>query len=661
MRRRHDLAVFGAALLLRLLHLAEIRDLPWYGVPIVDGANYARLARLIASGALLGGDQAFWQPPLYPYFLALPFALFGPVMTPVYVVQAVIGALSCVLAARLGARILGAMAGLAAGLVMAFYAPLIRFDVQPLIPVVHVALTLGGLLVLARAGSDGGPERGTRRRGAWLGGGALWGLSAVATPNILLAVPVAAGWAWRRAGRTAALLLLAGAGLPVMVVAARNLAVAREPVLISANGGINFYIGNNPDYDRTVRARPGGEFERIAQEPENLGITGAAARSRWFAARGFAFALEYPGPALRLYVRKALDLVAGREIPRNENMYDDRGTSHVLRLLLWRRGIACPFGLVAPLALAGACLGLSAVAGRKAAAGRGAGAGSGAAAGRGAGSDRAGSVLLLLYAGAYAVSILLFFPTDRYRLPLVPVAAIFAGRMLAAGAAAWRRPAILLALAIGLVLFNLDAGVAQERWPEEAALNRAYALRARGRDAEARVAYDEALALNPRRLDPHNALAAMAAAAGKWSEAEAHYRALVDRAPDFVEARTMLGRALAEQGRTAEAREQWRTAALLAPAAGLALAELGLSWLAEGVLETAYDYGERAVRARPDLPETHYALASAARALRRRDVALREFAAAARLFPDGSDGRRRAAEVLERMRRPRAGPAPPPE
>jgi tetratricopeptide (TPR) repeat protein len=232
--------------------------------------------------------------------------------------------------------------------------------------------------------------------------------------------------------------------------------------------------------------------------------------------------------------------------------------------------------------------------------------------------------------------------------------------MLTAGTLAWKRPAILLALACGLVAFNLDARVPQESWPEEQALNRAYALRARGHDAEARAAYEEALALNPRRLDPYNALAAMAAAGGDWAGAEARYRALVDRAPDFVEARTMLGRALTAQGRIAEARAEWQIATHLAPAAGAALADLGLSYLDEGVLETAYEYGERAVRARPDLGETHLALASAARALRRRDVAQREFAEAARLLPEGSDGRRRALEILDRMRRPPAGPPVPP-
>jgi tetratricopeptide (TPR) repeat protein len=631
MRRRHDLAVFGVALVLRLLHMAMIRGLPWFDVPIVDGANYARLARLVASGSLLGGREAFWQPPLYPYLLALPFAIFGPGMTAVYLIQSAVGALSSVLAARIGASLFGERAGLAAGLVMALYGPLVYFDIQPLIPVAHVALTLAGLLVLVRAGERAAAPR----RVSWLGGGVLWGLSATATPNILLAVPVAAGWAWRRAGRGAALLVALGAALPVAAVAARNLAVAGEPVLISSNGGINLYIGNNPDYDRTVRARPGGEFERIAQEPENLGIVGAAAQSRWFAARAFGFARDYPAAALRLLARKTFDLAAGREIPRNENMYDYRGASTVLRVLLWRRGVACPFGLVAPLALAGACLGL------------------------GAGAARAGARLLLLYAAAYAVSVIAFFPTDRYRLPLVPVAAIFAGRLLTAGAAAWRRPAVLAALACGLVLFNHDAATAQESWPEEAALNRAYALRAIGHDTGARRAYEEALALNPRRLDPYNALGAMAASAGDWPEAEARYRALVDRAPDFVEARTMLGRALAAQGRVPEAREQWVLATRLVPAAGAALADLGLSYLEEGVLETAYDYGEQAVRARPDLSETHLALASAARALRRRDVAQREFAEAARLLPEGSEGRRRALEILDRMRRKQAGPPEP--
>lgn len=630
MGRRSALLILGLALAARLIHLASIRALPWFETPIVDGANYARLARAIAAGNLLGGSAAFWQPPLYSYFMALPFALFGPRMLPVYLLQAGLGALTCLLTAQLAALLYGARAGIAAGILTALWGPLVYFDLQPLIPVLHLALAAGGLLLVARAGLGGGG------RAAWAGGGALFGLAAIATPGIALTLPAIAAWGRRRSGSAAALLFGLAAALPILAVGARNLLVAGEPVLVSSNGGINFFIGNNADYDRTVRARPGGDFERIAQEPGDQGVVGGAMQSRWFTARAVAFLRAHPGPALRLYGRKALDLIAGREIPRNENMYDYRATSPLLTALLWRAGVACPFGLVAPLALAGlVAVGM---------AGRGAG-------GTAADPARSGTALLLLYSGFYAASILLFFPTDRYRLPLVPILAIFAGRALAAGVAAWRGVALPAAVAVGLVLFNLDARVAQESWPEEAALNRAYALRAAGRTVEARDAYLEARRINPRRLDPHNALGALAAAAGDWPAAEAHYRDLVALAPDFPEAHALLGRALAEQGRTAEARAAWVLATRLVPAAGLALAELSLSHLEEGVLETAFDYGTRAVAARPDLPETHFARAMAARALRRRDIALAELEEAARLFPPGSEGGRRAAEILDRMRR----------
>src|SRR5204862_248996 len=124
--------------------------------------------------------------------------------------------------------------------------------------------------------------------------------------------------------------------------------------------------------------------------------------------------------------------------------------SSLFSLLLWRSGVSFPFGLVAPLALAGLVAGS-----------RGA-----VASVRGAPQDReveavssddrrSGVRLLLLYAASYAASILVFFPTDRYRLPLVPVLALLSGNLLAAVPASLRRPGVIAALLGGLVLFNL--------------------------------------------------------------------------------------------------------------------------------------------------------------------------------------------------------------
>jgi len=639
------LGVFALAYAARLLYVLEIRRAPYFDVPLIDGPNYFRMAAAIASGSLAAGREVFWQPPLYPYFLALLFSTVGTGMVAIYAVQAAVGSLSCVLVYFIGRRLFAPRAALCAALVAAFYGPLIHFDAQPLIPVVHIVLVLAGLLMLLRAAGIGGPapEEGAppprRSRAGFFGAGILWGLAATATPNILLCVPAAAWWTWRRMRPAAAAgLFLLGVVLPVAAVTARNYFVADEPVLISSNGGINFYIGNNPDYEKTIRLRPGGEFERLAQEPENLGIVEASAKSRYFTTRAWQFIRDYPAEALRLYVRKTEDLVAGREIPRNQDPYVYRRFSSLLTLLLWRFGVSFPFGVVAPLAAA-ALFALpvsAAVAGGPANAPR---------------DRRDGRVLLLLYAATYALSILLFFPTDRYRLPLVPVALLWAGSLLAdlrAGLKSWR---VVTALVLGLVLFNLDAFRPSESYPEEEALNRAYALRMKGRREEARAAYLEAMALNPRRIDPYNSLAAMAAEQGRWDETARRYTDLLAIAPDFADVRRSLGEAYLALERKEDARREWETAIHLAPGGGLALADLCVSYLDDGQIAFAEPYCERAVRSRPDLPETHLAAGLLARSQRRRDRARAELTEAVRLFAADNPGRRRAEDILERMRR----------
>src|SRR6266571_3544755 len=604
--------VFALAFAVRLLYIWQIRASPYFDVPLIDGPNYFRMAAAIAGGSLAAGHQVFWQPPLYPYFLALLFVTIGTRMAWIYAVQAAVGSLSCVLTYLIGRRLFGDRSACGAALIMAFYGPLIHFDAQPLIPVLHIVLVLAGLLMLLRAAPA---------PGGFLAAGVLWGLAGVATPNILLAVPPAAAWVWGRSGRSGrcAAMFALGVALPVAAVTARNVLVAREAVLISSNGGINFYIGNNPDYDRTIRLRPGGEFERLAQEPENLGIVKASARSHYFAGRAWQFLREYPAEAFRLYARKARDLVAGREIPRNQDPYIYRRESSLFSLLLWRSFVSFPFGLVAPLALAGLVAGS-----------------------RGSSDDRRSGVrLLLLYAASYAVSVLLFFPTDRYRLPLVPVIALLSGNFLAALPDCLRRPRVIAALLCGVVLFNLDAFRPGESYPEEEALNRAYALRSQGRLEAARDAYLQAIALNPRRIDAYNSLAAMAAAQGRWDEAVERYTDLLKVAPDFVDVRRSLGEAYLAVGRKEDARREWQVAIHLVPGAGLALADLCMSYYDEGVLVDAAPYCEQGVRVRPDLPETHLAMGLVARALRQRDRARAELTEASRLFPAGAPGRAR--------------------
>lgn len=641
-RRFGPLLILLAAFAVRVAYVAEIRDLETFDVPLIDGANYFRTASVIASGDLAAGSEVFWQPPLYSYFLAGVMTALGRGMFTIYMVQAMLGALSCLFVQRIGRRVFGEAAGIWAAGIALLYGPLIYFDAQPLIPVLHIFLLLLGLLFLLRAA--GIPEPSAHPQRDWIVAGLAWGLAAIATPNLLVCVPLAAFWGWRRTRPTTAplLLFLYGVALPVGVVTLRNVAVAGEWVLISSNGGINLYIGNNPDYENTVRIRPGGDFERLAQQPENIGILKPSGKSRYFSGKAAAFLAGQPLAAARLYGRKTLALIAGREIPRNEDIYGYARHAPLLRALVWRAGIAFPFGLIAPLALAGAVLAVP----RQSAPDKG----------RKrrtepdpAGAARAGRRLLLLFTLGYAASILLFFPTDRYRLPLVPIAALFAGNLLAAGIAAWKRPPVAAALAAGLVLFNLDAARPSDSWPEEEALNRAYALESKGKRAAAWAEYERAARLNPRRIDAYNSMAVMASSAGRWDEVARLYETVLNLAPDFAEVHNTLGLVYDRLDRVEDGRREWEKAIELAPAHGLAMANLCLSYLRAGAVEAAAPNCASALRARPDLGEVHFAVGVLAKEQGDAQQARRELTTALDLFPAGHGWRRQTTELLARL------------
>ena len=94
--------------------------------------------------------------------------------------------------------------------------------------------------------------------------------------NILLFLPFVLGWLlWRDANlpwkqrllRTFPLLL--GALLVIAPVSLRNYLVGNDWVLISSNAGINFFIGNNADYRKTVSIQPGPEWRKLVARPKS--------------------------------------------------------------------------------------------------------------------------------------------------------------------------------------------------------------------------------------------------------------------------------------------------------------------------------------------------------------------------------------------------------
>jgi len=380
--------VFTAALCTRILYLYQIDDSPLFSLPAVDGKTYVNLALSLSGGNWLGqGQGPFWQPPLYPYLLgALRLITEENFFYAIRWTQLVLGSLNCVLIYALGAKWYSARIGLIAAIVCVAYGPLIFFDGEVLPATLATFLNLCGLLLLDRSMHQ------NSRFDFWASGFTL-GLASLTVANTLSFIAAATGWIlWRKRAITPALFFALGVLLTIAPVTWRNYAIGKDTVALSYNSGINFYIGNNADYDETFHIRPGWEWDDLVDEPKAKNILASSEQSTYFWNKAFDYIREQPANYAVLLMRKTLDFFNGHETGRNQDIYYWRNYSPVLSTLLWKAGIAFPFGVIAPLALLGLFL-----------------------------AGRRGLTLDVLYTVIYSASVIAFFPTARYRIPIMPL------------------------------------------------------------------------------------------------------------------------------------------------------------------------------------------------------------------------------------------------
>ena len=521
------LGILVLALVLRLLHAWQMASSPLYDEPAVDGMTYVAHARELAAGDWLGRDRpVFWQPPLYPYVLGLvklafPDSFFHAVRW----MQALWGALACALTCLLGTRLFSPRVGLAAGLAAALCGPLIYFDGEILPASLATLLGLSGLLLLLGALRRGTPA-------SFIPAGLLYGLAALAVPTVLGFCLLAGAWiAWKGPSRLGAALFLLGIAAAVLPVTLRNYAIGGEPVLISSNSGVNFHIGNSADHERLVRIRPGWEWDDLVAGPVEAGIERRSERSGWFWGQAREYMREQPLDYLALQARKGLGLLNGHEEGRNQGIYYWRHYSGVLAATLWKRVVAFPFGVLAPLAVLGLVLAI----------------------------HRRGLDPATLFVLAYAAAVVAFFPTSRYRAPMLPVLLVLAAH---AGCWLWDRlregrywPAVPAAGAVALVglVSNLGAGPMEMAGDAAIHYNIGQAHSRQGRAAAAGKALTRAVELDPAYWQAWNDLGTIRAQQGDAAGAAAIFERVSRARPDRPEPWVNLAHSYRALGRLDEA------------------------------------------------------------------------------------------------------------
>lgn len=253
--RRLIAAAAVAGLVLRL----AFGLLYWTGKPLThDEREYLALARSLADGRGFvydaspetGTAQQFGRAPAYPLFLTIIGAGSGePSSSParVKIAQAIVGALVIWLIGTIASRAAGGVAGVAGAALAAAYPPLVWICAYVLSETIYSALALGAVLLLDMAVERADKTGNARAGGASaLGAGLLSGIAILVRPVMLFFLPLAALWLWRRRRRSLAVALIVTSVAVVVPWTARNYRVYGRFVLVASEGGVTFWTGNHP-------------------------------------------------------------------------------------------------------------------------------------------------------------------------------------------------------------------------------------------------------------------------------------------------------------------------------------------------------------------------------------------------------------------------------
>lgn len=443
--RRLILVLFLAALLVRCGFL-----LAWgLSAPVTqwgDDPEYDATARTLALHHLY---QNSWFPPGYPLVLSALYAIFGPSLVAVRLLQALLGAATCCLVYLIGRDVAGATAGRLAGFLLAFYPGHVYLTWRLMAETLWIFLVALAVLLacrLERGLSEGAERRASLARAAALGLAA--GASVLVKSNLILLPPLLFLWlagvtlARARRGRRAPAMpveVATASGAPIGAPAARGLEPFLVLVVLAAsfcaagliaplayhvstrgstsgparfwllpgNSGHTFWWSNNPladGYFVDPEAAPAGRsfiarhgMSALIHDPDPF------VRDRACRALGFAWVRENPGSFLALTGRKLWNGFG--PLPKAA-LFAHSKLAHDIHLI--------SYGALLPLAAAGLILSIR--------------------------RWRQWTILYLVLL-AHAAMTAATYGTPRFTLVIIPYLLVFAGQALAAAMALRERRA----------------------------------------------------------------------------------------------------------------------------------------------------------------------------------------------------------------------------
>ncbi len=405
--RRRILIVAALGLLVRLVFGVFY----WVDKPLThDEREYLALSQSIAAGDGFvygpghetGTAQQFGRAPVYPLFLAAIGAgaednTSSPIR--VKIAQALVGAVGVWIIGMIAIRTAGPTGGIAAATIAACYPPLVWIPAYVLSETLYSTVALAAVLMLdvALDRAAGPNERAAARKWSAAGGVAT-GVAVLIRPAMLFFLPLALVWMARRRRYALAVILVVTALSVVAPWTVRNYRVLHRFVLVASEGGVTFWTGNHPlaRGDGDLAANPDIKRAEIAFREARPGLTAEQLEPLYYR-DALYYIVRHPFWWAGLLVRKVFYTV----VPV--------GPSYTLHSMAYVVASVASYSLLLPLAVWGWWS-------RR--------------------HDRRPEALFVLAASSVLAG-LVFFPQERFRIPVIDPALIVCAA--AACADRWNR------------------------------------------------------------------------------------------------------------------------------------------------------------------------------------------------------------------------------
>lgn len=383
-----------AALVIRLVYLlAAFPDAGQESALSIDELYHYNWASAIADGDVLT-NAPYFRAPLYPFFLALLIKISSSSLLFIRLFHLLLGLVTIWLTFRIGSILFSRLTGIIAAALFAFYPIITYFDSQLLLDSLFTLLAISSLYCLIDS---------EEKPATYLLAGLFFGLAAITRPTILVFLPIIIFILWRRYSRDGKVSLRGLIGFilililciaPVTII---NYATSGQLTLISYQGGVNFYIGNNPEADGLYSEFPGYgadwtiddvDYQTHVEAGEPLRYS---AQSWFWMTKGFRFISNHPIHFMELFGKKLFFFFSGNEISNNRRLDISVFSNIMLKFLPVR------FWLILSLAVFALCL---------------------------PETQKKNIWSLALIILIYALTISFFFIAARFRLPIIPLLAI---------------------------------------------------------------------------------------------------------------------------------------------------------------------------------------------------------------------------------------------